>query len=153
MTNTLLAIPSSVRSLFRGTLSAGMVAAFMAASSAAGQEATQCRCQAAFFCGADSCDPADAGYCTNSFISFATEPPTINFCIGEDCMSGPAALSRPREEEIWLHGNLGHTAAPDQNPTSVTFLLDRTTGIGMIQASDEQGVDQVSLICDADDEE
>lgn len=64
-------------------------------------------------------------------------------------MAGPAALSRPREKEVWLHGSFGHTAAPDQNPTSVTLLLDMETGIGLIQASDEQGVDQVSLICDA----
>lgn len=124
-----------------------------ALSPASGQVATPCSCQAAIHCGADECYPADDTYCTNASISFAIEPPAINFCIGEDCMAGPATLARPREDEIWLHGSFGHTAAPEQNPTSVTLLFDQTTGIGMIQASDEQGVDQVSLICGVGDEE
>jgi hypothetical protein len=124
------------------------VATATAWSPARAQVATTCNCQAAIHCGADECYPADDAYCTNSSISFAIEPPAINFCIGEDCMAGPAMLSRPREDEIWLHGSFGHTAAPDRNPTFVTLLFDQTTGIGMIQASDEQGVDQVSLICD-----
>jgi len=120
---------------------------------AAEEAATSCACQSALVCGADSCDPADASYCTSSSISFQLDPPAINFCIGEDCMSGPAAVSRPRDQEIWLHGSFSHTAAPDQNPTSVTLLLDKETGIGLIQASDEQGVDQVSVICEISSEE
>lgn len=148
MSESLFAIRLSVRGLLARTFAACTAATAMVAPSVAGEVATPCSCQSAFVCGADSCDPDD-GYCTNSSISFRIEPPTINFCVGEDCMAGPAALSKPREQEVWLHGSFGHTAAPDQNPTSVTLLLDMETGIGLIQASDEQGVDQVSLICDA----
>ncbi|MBS7696210.1 MULTISPECIES: hypothetical protein [unclassified Chelatococcus] len=151
MSKLRLAVPFSTSGPLAGMLAVCTALTVTVAPSAAGKAATRCACQSAVLCGADECHPADDGYCTNSFIAFATDPPEINFCIGEDCMAGPAALLRPREEEVWLHGSFGHTAAPDQNPTSVTFLLDRTTGIGLIQASDEQGVDQVSLICDLGD--
>lgn len=153
MSNSLLAIPFSASGPLAGLLAVCTAATIALPLPARGEVATPCSCQSAVLCGADECYPADDGYCTNAFIAFATEPPEINFCIGEDCMSGPAALVRPREEEVWLHGSFGHTAAPDRNPTSVTLLFDRSTGIGMIQASDEQGVDQVSLICDVRDEE
>lgn len=49
-------------------------------------------------------------------------------------MSGPAALSRPRDQETCLHGSFGHTAAPGQ--TSLALLLDKETGISLLQTSD-----------------
>ena len=118
-----------------------------AATAASKGKVTICQCQAALFCGADSCAVENPDYCVNSDISFVASPPAINFCIGQDCMSGPATMSRPRDDEIWLHGKFRHSAAPDQNPTSVSLLLNQATGIGMIQTADEQGVDQVSIIC------
>jgi|GEM_PF-6628305 len=129
-------------------IACGVLAGIPTLTPVALAETIQCRCQAAFFCGADSCDPAGEAYCTNSDISYATEPAKLNVCIGEDCMSGPAMMSSPRPEELWLHGKFKHTAAPEQYPTSVTMLLDQSTGIGMIQASDESGIDQVSVICE-----
>lgn len=130
------------------TCLAGVITVLPAAATG---KITECRCQAALTCGADECAPVDGDYCRNSAISYAIEPPAINFCIGEDCISGPAAFLRPREGEIWLHGSFKHTAAPEQSPTAMTVLLDARTGIGIIQTSDEQGVDQVSVICDVAD--
>jgi hypothetical protein len=153
MSKPLSAMQPSVHGVLARIFAASTATAIAAAPSTEAGATTSCRCQAVILCGADSCEPAHDDYCTNASIGFSTGAPEINFCIGEDCMSGPATLSRPRDEEIWMHGNFRHTAAPDQNPTSVTLLFDRTTGIGVIQASDEQGVDQVSLICDVGDEE
>lgn len=114
---------------------------------AASLEEYTCNCQAAVTCGADECGAAFDEFCTNSSISFSTDPPHLNFCIGEDCMAGEATLIRPEASQIWMHGNFGHTAAPEQNPTSVTLLFDTKQEIGVIQSSDEQGVNQTSVIC------
>lgn len=107
----------------------------------------ECSCQAAITCGADECNAAFDDFCVNSSISFSTDPPQLNFCIGEDCMAGDAKLGRPNAGQIWLHGNFGHTAAPEQYPTSVTLLFETKQEIGIIQSSDEQGVLQTSVIC------
>lgn len=123
----------------------------LAAAGARAETTMDCACQFRYTCGADECEPAE-GICPGAIVEISQSPARIRYCVAGNCLEGEAAMAEPREEQLWLHGFYRHSLYPEQNDTSVTVLLDRSTGLGFLQSSDGEGINQVSLICTPRDE-
>lgn len=123
-----------------------LLAAALLPAPADAQELT-CACQKQLVCGADSCDESEEASCASTEIRIAIAPPRIRLCSSGNCLQGEASVTGKTGSIVVLNGSYRQSAQPEQNPTSVTALIDTAFGTGMIQAADEEGVSQYSMIC------
>lgn len=112
----------------------------------------QCSCQQVSLCGADECEPSPIETCPSSDIGLSLAEPAIRLCVFTDCLEGEARRIEISETIVALDGFYSPTLEPDLAPTHVLAVIDRETGIGMVQTSDEQAVAQYSIICLREDE-
>ena len=117
----------------------------------AGAEALACACQAVIACGADSCDLAEGEFCASTDIAISLAVPSIRLCAFSYCLEGPATLQAIDEDRAVLSGSYRPSTGPARDETAVFVLHDATTGIGVIQTTDEEAVARYTVICRAPD--
>lgn len=123
--------------------------AILPSGTAAQAQTLQCACQQVTVCGPDACEPSSVETCLSTDIGLDLTQPAIRLCIFSDCLEGPVSRTDISGRVTVLEGEISPANMTEAYPSHVLATLDRETGIGLLQSSDEQAVAQYTVICQA----